>query len=373
MASAVAPSSTNGRLPFALTFASHSPDHSNLITWLSPFSSSPHAQPELFTSRPAAPISDPATYLAMADRDLAQVAAILRLPDEILLKIASNLKGASGDLHDLALTHRRFRFVVQESLVREGRVQMRKIPRYILLLWENPGLIPQIQHIELVRDRQKREGFTTGEHAERACAGFVEDLTLSMSAAQRRAELRNAISKPSFWIMALLAIMSHTTSLTIRSDNGFRDMMFAILLEHYCRTSTGSLTKELMRIAFERLESISIPRDVRCPYPLTLAHCQALRVLTIAGSFLSGSHHLPSKDLFPQGLELIQIPCGRGTFPWQFLGHLRLAILNKNHQNLQNIQLLVDEPCRSFAYHIATGYNAPSYTSLARILTDVQA
>lgn len=128
--------------------------------------------------------------------------------------------------------------------MRKGRVQTRDIPKYIQLLWESPGLIHQVHHIELTKDRQDCAPFTSGDEAtEKACAGFLDALPLGISAAQRHAEMKIAVKTSDFWVMALLAIMSHAKTLTVSSDIGLMDIRHAALLERFGGDSTGGIKK----------------------------------------------------------------------------------------------------------------------------------
>jgi hypothetical protein len=85
----------------------------------------------------------------MATSSKLDIPPILRLPDEILLHIASSIDrdDACTVLRHLALTHRRFRHIVEERLIRNGVVQVRSISEYVSLLLEQPEWIPHFKHI----------------------------------------------------------------------------------------------------------------------------------------------------------------------------------------------------------------------------------
>lgn len=114
-----------------------------------------------------------------------------------------------------------------------------------------------------------------------------------------------------------------------------------------------------MRIVLERLEALRITTDTHHENPPNLAYSQNLKILTIPGKLHSWSHPRLG-DVIPQRLEAIEIPCDRKTFPWEFLVQLQHAVVDGTYPSLRSIRLFVDEPYRSFAYHVA-----PRYTDAA--------
>lgn len=194
-----------------------------------------------------------------------------------------------------------------------------------------------------------------------------------MDMAQYCADLEHIFSvysdfypNPDFWIVAFLAIMSHTKTLSIKSDDAMDDMRNVLRAEGLGAIGRA-LEKKLRRIFLERLEALSLT-TTDTNHPLPYMQCfHALKILTISGTTMPWDY-MPLKDFIPQRLETLRVLCGRNTFPWGFLGRLKHAILDGNHLNLQRIRLMIDEPCRSFAESTATQYVAPHQSfSLAQL------
>ncbi|KAH7393883.1 hypothetical protein DE146DRAFT_110880 [Phaeosphaeria sp. MPI-PUGE-AT-0046c] len=306
----------------------------------------------------------------MADHAMPLPAALVRLPDEILLDVAMRV-GCAIDLGQLALTHRRFRFIVQDVLVRNGRLSINNIPRYIELLEQNQGWIAQIKHIEFKRVPPHYEAFGPTRKARKACARLVRALALTVPDAQRQMELEMDLKLSESWVLVLLAILPNATTLTIASDEGSLDSRCAPLLtrQYFGSNTSSGLRHELLDMVEGRLATVSITMDkapTRLPkIPFRLVHFKALKTCTVAGNFVSGVHFQPPDSVLPQQLELLRITCDQNTCPWDWIDWLQQQMMRNLFQSLQSVQLFVDQPCRSFLDHMELS-PPPSRTGTAR-------
>lgn len=295
----------------------------------------------------------------MQDHDTPPIARLLRLPDEILLKVALRLD-TPKDLRQLALAHSRFPSVAQEALVHSGRISVKNVPEYITLLAKHPGWVNQIKCIEFKQDaRPSYAAFAPGYIAQEVCASLVRGLILNVSDEQRDAELSLDLEYFESWLLILLAILPNAKVLTIRSEDSSYDPRLGSLLDAGGLRVDGylGLRNGLFGKVIERLETISLLLDgpfVRRPKPFpSFAHFAALKVLTISGGFLTDSRAEHPLKVLPRQLECLKLTCDKDTCPWDWMDELQEAECDDSFPSLRYVQLFVDDTRRSFADNIA--------------------
>tara|TARA_R110002003_G_scaffold1389_7_gene22969 strand:+ start:5294 stop:6409 length:1116 start_codon:yes stop_codon:yes gene_type:complete len=312
----------------------------------------------------------------MATSSELDIPPILRLPDEILLHIASSIDGdnACTALRHLALTHRRFRHIVEEKLIRNGVVQVRSISEYVHHLSEHPEWMPHFKHIEF-RHNGDIYNIYSSQKARTACYGMIRDLLPTYPSVNLSEDFDGEAHDGAIWLMVVLALMPNAQEVSLRLTDIMRPRTYDWIL-YSCKAPRGLLSA-LGNIVWPRLEFIRVTTESEGRFcreaPARFNHLCNLKVLETTSDFLDRAYFLSPESMLPSSLEVLQVFCDQENAPWHFL-------LNKYHDicrtdyfsHLRRIQLCFNQPCRSVAqYAVCNTAHFYSWSLLGHIdLTD---
>jgi hypothetical protein len=294
----------------------------------------------------------------MATSSELDIPPIVRLPDEILLHIASSIDGddACTALRHLALTHRRFRHIVKEKLIRNGVVQVHSISQYLSLLLEHPDWRPHFKHIEF-RDSGEMNAFNPSQAARRACYGTIRDLLPNYPAVNLSEDFEREVDNGAIWLMVVLAVVSNTEKVSLRSTDFVQSYTHDWILDPW--RAPGDLLSALGNMVWPRLKFLRVTTDDESPFSRRIPACFInlcnLQVLEITGDFLEvlegiiGWGQVPR---LPSSLEVLRVFCDQESEHWAFLTVMYEDICHtEDFSHLRRIQLCFNHPCRSVAQY----------------------
>jgi hypothetical protein len=289
---------------------------------------------------------------------------ILGLPEEILLHIASSIDGndACTALRHLALTHRRFRHVVKERLIRNGVVQVHSISQYLSLLLEHPEWRPHFKHIEF-RDSGDMNVLNPSQAARRSCHGMICDLLPNYPAVNLYEDFEREADNGAIWLMVVLAVVSNTEKVSLRSTDFVQSQTYDWILDPW--GAPGNLLSALGNMVWPRLKFLRVTTDDESPFsrriPASFIGLCNLQVLEITGDFLEGIIYWGQLPMLPSSLEVLRVFCDQESAHWAFLAIMYEDICHtEDFSHLRRIQLCFNQPCRSVA-HYAVCNTAHSY------------
>lgn len=326
---------------------------------------------------------------------MTQPAGVFRAPDELLLKIALHIGSDTASLRHLALTHRHFRSVAHEALVRSGVVPIRSIPKYILLLSRHPEWEPLITRIEY------KDGSDPDPQIKPRQATIDAGLKVLGKVVPRhmfetvKEEFLSLTLWPETWSLLLIASLPNARVLAVNPryhpfPRAYRSIVESKLVSQY---SHDLLFDRLGELIVHRMEVLDIRAEDPNHRYYAVVRIQAyefrnLKVLSLPGDFVrlqmeerSGRIGLfgswkPLCDhwrVLPQNLETLRIYCDQETCPWEWLLELHMCIsCSKDFSRLRHIQLLFSLPCRSLAHYAVCSVESTRRFADGKILALLQ-
>jgi hypothetical protein len=288
------------------------------------------------------------------------IAPFLRLPEELLLQIASAVDDdTSAAFRHLALTHRRLRHIANEALICNGTVSIRGIPRYLELLSDHQTWIRRITRVKLLDTRKKHNRFFPRPAARNACGQFVRDLfAKSKLANQCQFEVSQSKQTYELWVLVLLAIVPAKHLDVAAEFGGFYTAGYRELLVapeegrprwggHHSQVLLidGLLEKIRPRIEELTFTKAQVNMCIRGTRPNTWRWTH-LKTLSLSGASIPLSGCLCpcaspyTRELIPDDLEVLRIYCDAATCPWNLLNdiHRRKNLLQGNKSRLPDLR-----------------------------------
>ncbi|KAH7085253.1 hypothetical protein BKA63DRAFT_574365 [Paraphoma chrysanthemicola] len=281
---------------------------------------------------------------------------VLRLPDELLLQVASKINGDDRrtSLRHLALTHSRFHLVAREVLVRNAVVPVRSIAKYLTLLAQHPEWIPRIRSVEF-RDEGPPFFFSTSARSHGKCLAMLHHLLPDFAADEIDAVFECEQNSASLWLVVILAVLNKSAALCIDSQStlGFSDFHQMLGLpttlggtNRFYRALTQGSRNEL------RALTITTPAHNSDLRRLKFIQFHSLKLLTIMGDLLELNGRRSIERILPQSLEELNIFSDHDTHIWSFLSDLYLSRTNTNNfYHLWQVRLCFNASCRSMAHY----------------------
>jgi hypothetical protein len=309
---------------------------------------------------------------------VAPTASVLRLSDELLLSIASGMDGGDCNTHlcHLALSHRKFRHIAYEVLVRNAVLPIRSLPKYIDILSQHPSWIPHITHITLIDgDTSRPFKAEVSQQAVVACHAATRDLTPSYSMQDIEALLRADKDRPEIWLRLLFACLPNVKALTLQPTSAsFHQSYRSFFLgdQHHASPNDFSQCLPALLRTLEVLEVISGPSVDRETIRASarFSHLANLRNLTVSGQFIQSGTDYPDpiarypQFVLPWNLECLRIFCSKDTCPWSFLEILGRNLVAGQFPCLVRVQLFFNTSCRSLASSVMSLYPNPVFQDM---------
>jgi hypothetical protein len=319
-----------------------------------------------------------------------QTAIILHLPNELVLQIATHLKGAqsSEDLRHLALSHRHFRHTAHAALVQSGVVPLHGVANYVELICKHPEWIHLIKRIEIKDGVSSDRDFSPSLKAQQAFLGLIRALWPLTQMQQWEVDLEEKMmmmKSSEIWLLVLLITLSAAKELVITSKRTILGAEFRSLLGPTPSTTTTSkLGEKLIEMIWGEMEALSItgdqhvvrfpPADPNLESPFRCRYFKHVKVMTILGSLLPRSFASRIVFRFPSELEVLRVYCNQETCPWSTLSGLRYEIRAcGSYRRLRHIQLFINHAARSLAWDIVKSAKVVDMVHLRDVVSETLA
>jgi hypothetical protein len=290
-------------------------------------------------------------------------AAFLRLPDELLLKVAGEIDGneASHDLRQLALTHSRFRPIVHETLVCNGVAPVCNVSTYIIILSRHPERARRIEKVTLVHGLN--DYAYASQRAMRACFAANRVMWPDTSAKDER-DMPMLDKMSPVWARVLFVVLGNLKELSAKLEDNDASLKYidSVLDSLPPHNLPNSIHYRLMDLVHDRLESLSVTvgtsadrvyREANAT--LFLNSMKKLKIVTLTGDVLRHKTLSPmiASATLPPSVEVLRIYCSQVTFPWKFLNEMyKLKAAGDELHYLRQVQLFFSLPCRSMARYL---------------------
>jgi hypothetical protein len=290
--------------------------------------------------------------------------AFLRLPDELLLKVAGEIdrddNDASRDLRQLALAHSRFRPIVHETLVCNGVVPVRSVSTYVIILSRHPEWARRIEKVTLVHGLN--DYVDASQRATRACFAAIHVMWPDTCEEDEK-DLAFLDKMSPVWACVLFVVLGNLKELSAKlKDNDASLKYLYAVLDPLPRLTPNNIYSRLMDLVRDTLESLSVTVDTsvdrvhrEASASLFLEHMKKVKTVTLTGDVLRHRSMSPmgASSTLPQSLEVLRIYCSQVTFPWKFLNAMyKLRAAGEKLHHLRQVQLFFSLPCRSMARYL---------------------
>jgi hypothetical protein len=313
----------------------------------------------------------------MSGHPEAPTASVLRLPDELLLNIASGVDGddRNSDLCHLALSHRKFRHIAHELLIRNAVLPIRSLPKYIDLLSQHPSWIPDITHVTLIDgDTSRPFEAEVSQEAVVACHAATRDFIPSYDTQDIEALLRADKDRPEIWLRLLFASLPSVKALSLQPTSAPFHPSYRSFLGNQHHSSPNDFSQCLPTL-LRRLEVLEVVSGSSADCESITAsarfsHLANLRNLIVSGQFIQSGTDYPDpiarypQFVLPWSLECLQIFCSKDTCPWSFLEILGRNIVAGVFPCLVKVQLFFNTSCRSLAGFAMSPYPNPVFQDI---------
>jgi hypothetical protein len=292
-------------------------------------------------------------------------AAFLRLPDELLLKVAGEIdrddNEASHDLRQLALAHSRFRPIVHETLVCNGVVPVRSISTYVIILSRHPEWARRIEKVTLIHGQDNCSGASPPASQRAMNAVFAAIYTMWPDTSTGDELDLSLVDKMwPVWAQVLFVVLGNLKELSAKlKDN---DASLEYINSVLDLDPPNNLHDRLVDLVHDRLESLIVTVDTSADRVyreanarIVLYRLKKLKIVTITGDVLRHKSMRPTEAWWtlPQSLEVLRIYCSQVTFPWRFLNEMyKLKAAGEELHHLRQVQLFFSLPCRSMARYL---------------------
>ncbi|KAF2130021.1 hypothetical protein P153DRAFT_229403 [Dothidotthia symphoricarpi CBS 119687] len=277
---------------------------------------------------------------------------ILAMPDEILLNIVLSIDKDTTNLQHFALTHRRFRNVAHEALVRTGIVPLRSIPKYFVLVSQNPGWALHIKHIEFKDGSQPVKHVKARQATIDAGLKMIRAMDARYASKDMEEEFSSYTQPPLTWTYLLLASLPDLNSVSVTPNRYPLPVSYSELLTSPLNDSP--LLDRLLDLFTPRLNTLEINTADPSYGPdqsatISLNHLYCLTSLTLPAVLISHS-------VLPANIETLRITADDIPVPWSWLRALHYMRYEDGcFPHLHKLQLLFSLPCRSLAYFVVYG------------------
>jgi hypothetical protein len=305
-------------------------------------------------------------------------AAILKLPDELLLDIANNVDVIS--LHGFALTCRRMRPIAQEALVRNATLSPINIWKLVETLQAHPGLAIALTHLRLgpmtqehainmIETSEAHE--TQADHS--TCCDIIPGLyphTDKSASKDSKARVDNFYSAG---LVVLIALAKNLTAIST-GTNSIDTIPVMRILFNNDNASTLCWYEQARSQLEDRLEELNVVIDPwldrhrlplsRCPIqPMNLSHLGRLKRLVAPPANIYSLQDKPGNwtpsdpcRVLPHSIESIRLTRISADFEVRWLSSL-LRFVN-SCPGLREIGLQFPYNTLSTAWYICASYQA---------------
>lgn len=314
--------------------------------------------------------------------DSAQRRHVTLLPDELLLQITFNTGGDNRTLWllNLALSHRAFRQVVHETLVRNAVVPVRSIPYYIALLSHHPSWANSITELELRDDSKQVKKLKFNSEAMQMARESIVRLWTGQEEEKARCGLEFGNESPLLWTPLLFAALPNAKTLRVApaSDDEIHDA-YRLLLRHW--ECAEYFMQPLISSAQTRLEVLTVRASRDIYDPIGVSHLTNLGSLTVDGECLRpadfrefGTHGKamlarthPTGSL-PLHLETLHVYGDERTMPWQWLRELQWHQVQNRFGEVAfthlKVRLFFNIPCHTLARFLVFNFEPDVFQNI---------
>ncbi|KAJ4984071.1 hypothetical protein SVAN01_10427 [Stagonosporopsis vannaccii] len=275
---------------------------------------------------------------------------LYHLPPELLIYITDDISETTT-LLALAQTHRCFRSIVRERLLRNASIPLRSIPHFIALISRHPMWAHSITIIELRDDTPEHKSILYSTPAMTACKKLLSSKPQGHARAAWEFALQIYHASPVLWTAMLFLALPCARALRIKPQSNEMPIAYKFVLQRYMRTCSQSefLSRLYARShshpdLLSRLETYVLKRvcvlDVHAPHelydPISVSHLPNLHTLAVDGACLRphtlqgiGTHQVAVLDAtrqpgsLPARLKMLLVRGDVETMPWAWLKELQ--------------------------------------------------
>lgn len=268
-----------------------------------------------------------------------KMAAIFRLPDEILLKVMFTFEGSQRniDLRHLARTHSRFQGVVHEALIRNGMVPISSVPEYMELLHQHSEWIPLINHIEFGATHTNSLYNTPTASAVQIVSSITRMSWSPEEITQMDDLFHSNVMMGSVWTGLLIVYQSDLERLSVRSSPSVEaDCLFKLLRPFRVEAEFDLISQPVTHHLADRIQILDLTAqdliaDDTWQPAVQLCHLTSRKILSVTEELIHPSyrgndwlwrryHHVidfgpTTLNTLPPNLQILQIFCTNAASP----------------------------------------------------------
>jgi hypothetical protein len=311
-------------------------------------------------------------------------AMITQLPDELLLKITSEITGAKSatSLINLAMAHpQRFSSIVRETLVLGGKVPASGLVRYLELLKQHSGWAARVTFIHLYRRDVSSHQDLVQTVLGLKCGVSIESMWRGNWEAEKR-----QVTQVTRCLIELANMLPNLKGMDFGIGDFLPNEITAYLYDEQHRLLKDSASipvigTQIQRSFLDKLEVLRISRkrsENWVPILVDLSQFSNLKYLYSPWQYIntpycatdmfppfSGLDRNP-EDILPLRLEFLRIFCARATFPRAWLSKLHAS---RSHFGcLRTVEIYFDCTFPTFMGHAMQTRNRNMLFSFIRVL-----